>query len=282
MIVTCSHFSTRIAGERGASRGAGGRGDADADAALSRRRAARRRGRHARSTSRTSPRRRPADHGAGRAAGAASRCRCRSSCVSRARCRAVRYFKIEVPGTAAKLRALIEAGGDADRRAVRRRGVDHADGRPRRRRDRDDVERAAARPHQAGGRAPSARAAGRKRRPRTRASCRSSTTRTGSAGCAPPRPVMTEGGVIRSDAVRHPLEPLHPATRAGLLELAQALAARWRCAGASRPSGTRASPGRRQPPEPGWVDSPREPCILPIAAPQHQAVRQSQVPVFVL
>ena len=35
--------------------------------------------------------------------------------------------------------------------------------------------------------------------------------------------VMQEGGVIRSDAVRHPLEPLHPATRAGLLELARAL-----------------------------------------------------------
>ena len=32
--------------------------------------------------------------------------------------------------------------------------------------------------------------------------------------------VMKEGGVIRSDAVRHPLEPLHPAARAGLLELA--------------------------------------------------------------
>jgi 4-hydroxy-tetrahydrodipicolinate synthase len=42
--------------------------------------------------------------------------------------------------------------------------------------------------------------------------------------------VMKEGGVIRSDAVRHPLEPLHPATRAGLLELAaevNPLALRW-------------------------------------------------------
>jgi dihydrodipicolinate synthase/N-acetylneuraminate lyase len=35
--------------------------------------------------------------------------------------------------------------------------------------------------------------------------------------------VMMEGGVIKCDAVRHPLEPLHPATRAGLLELAQEL-----------------------------------------------------------
>jgi 4-hydroxy-tetrahydrodipicolinate synthase len=42
--------------------------------------------------------------------------------------------------------------------------------------------------------------------------------------------VMKEGGVIRSDAVRHPLEPLHPDTRAGLLELAREvtpLALRW-------------------------------------------------------
>ena len=42
--------------------------------------------------------------------------------------------------------------------------------------------------------------------------------------------VMQEGGVIASDAVRHPLEALHPATRAGLLELARAvnpLALRW-------------------------------------------------------
>ena len=35
--------------------------------------------------------------------------------------------------------------------------------------------------------------------------------------------LMREGGVIASDAVRHPLEALHPATRAELLELAQEL-----------------------------------------------------------
>jgi 2-keto-3-deoxy-L-arabinonate dehydratase len=42
--------------------------------------------------------------------------------------------------------------------------------------------------------------------------------------------VMMEGGVIKSDAVRHPLEPMHPQTRAGLLELAReadVLALRW-------------------------------------------------------
>ena len=42
--------------------------------------------------------------------------------------------------------------------------------------------------------------------------------------------VLAEGGVIKSEAVRHPLAALHPATRAGLLELARAvhpLALRW-------------------------------------------------------
>jgi dihydrodipicolinate synthase/N-acetylneuraminate lyase len=35
--------------------------------------------------------------------------------------------------------------------------------------------------------------------------------------------LMKEGGIIRSDAVRHPTLPLHPTTRAGLLELAHRL-----------------------------------------------------------
>jgi dihydrodipicolinate synthase/N-acetylneuraminate lyase len=35
--------------------------------------------------------------------------------------------------------------------------------------------------------------------------------------------LMREGGVIKSDAVRHPLQPLHPATRAGLIEIARSL-----------------------------------------------------------
>jgi dihydrodipicolinate synthase/N-acetylneuraminate lyase len=42
--------------------------------------------------------------------------------------------------------------------------------------------------------------------------------------------VMAKGGVIASAATRHPLEPLHPATEAGLLELAREadpLALRW-------------------------------------------------------
>jgi 4-hydroxy-tetrahydrodipicolinate synthase len=34
---------------------------------------------------------------------------------------------------------------------------------------------------------------------------------------------MLEGGVIASDVVRHPMQPLHPATRAGLIEIARGL-----------------------------------------------------------
>ena len=42
-------------------------------------------------------------------------------------------------------------------------------------------------------------------------------------GLATCKVLMQEGGVIRSDAVRHPLPAVHPATRAGLLELARRL-----------------------------------------------------------
>lgn len=35
--------------------------------------------------------------------------------------------------------------------------------------------------------------------------------------------LMKEGGVIRSEAVRHPLQPLHPETRRGLMEIARRL-----------------------------------------------------------
>jgi 4-hydroxy-tetrahydrodipicolinate synthase len=35
--------------------------------------------------------------------------------------------------------------------------------------------------------------------------------------------LMKEGGVIGSEAVRHPLKALHPATRAGLVEIARGL-----------------------------------------------------------
>ena len=34
---------------------------------------------------------------------------------------------------------------------------------------------------------------------------------------------MKEGGVIKHDTVRHPLQPMHPAVRAGLIEIARGL-----------------------------------------------------------
>lgn len=47
--------------------------------------------------------------------------------------------------------------------------------------------------------------------------------------------VMAAGGVIRSDFVRHPLEPLHPKTREGLLEIAREIQPSL-CDGANRRS----------------------------------------------
>ena len=43
--------------------------------------------------------------------------------------------------------------------------------------------------------------------------------------------LMKEGGVIGSDAVRHPLQKVHPAARAGLVK-SPASSIRWFCAGA--------------------------------------------------
>jgi 4-hydroxy-tetrahydrodipicolinate synthase len=42
-------------------------------------------------------------------------------------------------------------------------------------------------------------------------------------GLSAAKVLMKEGGVIRSDAVRHPLQPLHPETRRGLIEIAKGL-----------------------------------------------------------
>ena len=134
----------------------------------------------------------------------------------------VRYFKIETPGTADKLRALIEAGGDAI--------VGPFDGE-------ESITLMADLEAGATGTMPSAllpdlikpvieahRAGRRNEAAATYArilplinfenrQCNLRATKT----------AMKEGGVIKSDAVRHPLAPLPPATRAGLLELARPL-----------------------------------------------------------
>ena len=141
----------------------------------------------------------------------------------------VRYFKIEVPEAARKLRALVEAGGDAiegpfdgEESITLMADLDaHATGTmssallP-------DLIKPVLEHHRAGRRAEAA-AAYAHILPLINYENRQ-------CGLRAAKTVMAAGGVIRSDAVRHPLAPLHPATRAGLLELAaelNPLALRW-------------------------------------------------------
>jgi dihydrodipicolinate synthase/N-acetylneuraminate lyase len=141
----------------------------------------------------------------------------------------VRYFKIEMPGTASKLRALIDAGGDAIEGPF--------DGE-------ESITLMADLEAGATGTMPSALlpdlikpvlehfANGR------RAEAAQQYARilplinyeNRQCGLRATKVVMKEGGVIRSDAVRHPLAPLHPETRRGLLALAaevSPVALRW-------------------------------------------------------
>ena len=142
---------------------------------------------------------------------------------------AVRYFKVEVPGAAAKLRSLIEAGGDlvagpfdgeesitlmADLDAGATGTMPSA--------LLPDLIKPVLEHHRSGRRKEAAAAYARIL-PLINFENRQ-------CGLRATKTVMAAGGVIKSDAVRHPLEPLHPATRAGLLELAgevNLLALRW-------------------------------------------------------
>ena len=132
----------------------------------------------------------------------------------------VRYFKVETAGAAAKLRALIEAGGDAV--------IGPFDGE-------ESITLMADLDAGATGTMPSAllpdllkhvvdhHLAGR------RADAAAQYARilplinfeNRQCGLRATKVAMVEGGVIGSDAVRHPLAPLGAATRAGLLELAR-------------------------------------------------------------
>ena len=134
----------------------------------------------------------------------------------------LQYFKIETPQAASKLRSLIETGGDvivgpfdgeesitliADLNAgatgsmcsaslpdlVREVVVDHREGRG---------EEAA------------------KGYERILPLINFENRQCGWRAC---KVIMKEGGVIASEAVRHPVRPLHPATRAELIELARPL-----------------------------------------------------------
>jgi dihydrodipicolinate synthase/N-acetylneuraminate lyase len=141
----------------------------------------------------------------------------------------VRYVKIEVPGTAAKLRALIEAAGDAiegpfdgEEAITLMADLDAgATGTMPSALLPERIKPVLA--HHRAGRRAEAAAAYAGILPLINYENRQ-------CGLRATKAVMAAGGVIKSDAVRHPLEPLPPATRAGLLELARPLdlvALRW-------------------------------------------------------
>jgi dihydrodipicolinate synthase/N-acetylneuraminate lyase len=141
----------------------------------------------------------------------------------------VRYFKIEVPGAAAKLRSLIGAGTDAiegpfdgEESITLMADLDAgATGTMPSALLPDLIKPVLA--HHRASRRNEAAAAYARILPLINYENRQCGLRAAKA-------VMAAGGVIQSDAVRHPLEPLHPATRAGLLELAaeaNPLALRW-------------------------------------------------------
>jgi 4-hydroxy-tetrahydrodipicolinate synthase len=141
----------------------------------------------------------------------------------------VRYFKIETPQAAAKLRALIEAGGsaiegpfDGEESITLLADLDAGATGTMSSALLPDLIKPVVEHHLAGRRDEAARQYARIL-PLINYENRQ-------CGLRATKTVMVEGGVIRSDFVRHPLEGLHPATRKGLLELArevQPLALRW-------------------------------------------------------
>lgn len=141
----------------------------------------------------------------------------------------VRYFKIEVPGTAAKLRALIEAGGkavagpfDGEEAITLMADLDAGATGTMPSALLPDLIRPVLAHHRTGRRA-EAGAAYARILPLVNYENRQ-------CGLRGTKAVMAEGGVIRSEAVRHPLGPLPAQTRAGLIELAREaspLALRW-------------------------------------------------------
>jgi dihydrodipicolinate synthase/N-acetylneuraminate lyase len=141
----------------------------------------------------------------------------------------VRYFKIEVPGTAGKLRALIEAGGtaiegpfDGEESITLMADLDAGATGTMPSALLPDLIKPVLTHHRAGRRAEAAAQYARIL-PLINYENRQ-------CGLRATKAVMAEGSVIRSEAVRHPLEKLHPATRAGLIELAREvnpIALRW-------------------------------------------------------
>jgi 4-hydroxy-tetrahydrodipicolinate synthase len=134
----------------------------------------------------------------------------------------VRYFKIEVAGAAAKLRSLIEMGGDAiegpfdgEESITLMADLDAGATGTMCSALLPDLIKPVVEHHRRGERKEAAAAYARIL-PLINYENRQ-------CGLRAAKTVMMEGGVIRSDVVRHPLEALHPRTRAGLLELASEL-----------------------------------------------------------
>jgi len=142
---------------------------------------------------------------------------------------ACRYFKVEVPGAAAKLRRLIAAGGEAiagpfdgEESVTLMADLDAGATGTMPSALLPDLIKPVLEHHRAG-RRKEAMASYARILPLINYENRQ-------CGLRATKTVMMEGGVIESDAVRHPLEALDPATRAGLLELAREanpLALRW-------------------------------------------------------
>jgi dihydrodipicolinate synthase/N-acetylneuraminate lyase len=140
-----------------------------------------------------------------------------------------RYFKLEVPGTAAKLAALIAAGGaaiegplDGEESITLMADLDAGATGTMPSALLPDLIKPVLGHHAAGERAKAAAAYARIL-PLINYENRQ-------CGLRATKSVMAAGGVIKSDAVRHPLRPLDDRTRAGLLELAaplNLLALRW-------------------------------------------------------
>lgn len=141
----------------------------------------------------------------------------------------VSYFKIEVAGSAAKLRALIEAGGnaiagpfDGEESITLMADLDAGATGTMPSALLPDLIKPVVTHHQVGRRKEAAAQYARIL-PLINFENRQ-------CGLRATKTVMMEGGVIKSDFVRHPLEPMHLATRQGLLELArevEPLALRW-------------------------------------------------------
>ena len=139
------------------------------------------------------------------------------------------YFKIETPQAAAKLRALIAEGGEAiegpfdgEEAITLMADLDAGATGTMSSALLPDLIKPVVEAHRAGD-----RAAALDGYARILPLINFENRQCGLRAC---KTVMMEGGVIASDHVRHPTVPLHPATRAGLLELARAtgpLALRW-------------------------------------------------------